>query len=95
VPGWTGQRFCGGGNLGACRQVLLDTLRQAAAQPATSVYPGDASCAAGDPWCADAIAHHAIGGITDPLIAWQNHPTYQQVVAFPRRRGDDVALYLR
>jgi hypothetical protein len=91
VPGWTAQRFCGGGNLASCRQTLLDTLRQAAARPATAVYPGEASRAAGDQWCADAISHQAIGGITDPLVAWQNRPTYQQVVSFPARHGDNVA----
>ncbi|MFI7281406.1 penicillin acylase family protein [Micromonospora chersina] len=90
VAGGPGRTYCGGGNLGACRQSLLDTLAQAAATPATTVYPGDKSCGAGDQWCADAIAQSGLGGITHPLIAWQNRPTYQQVVSFPARRGDDV-----
>jgi acyl-homoserine lactone acylase PvdQ len=83
--------FCGGGSLAACRQSLLSSLQQAAAQPATAVYPGDASCSAGDQWCADSIAQSPLGGITDPLISWQNRPTFQQVVSFPARRGDSVA----
>jgi hypothetical protein len=90
VAGPLPRRFCGGGSLAACRQALLDSLRQAAAQPATAVYPGDATCAAGDQWCADAIVQSPFGGITHPVIAWQNRPTYQQVVSFPAGRGDDL-----
>ncbi|WP_433261885.1 penicillin acylase family protein [Micromonospora vinacea] len=90
VAGGLGRAYCGNGNLGACRQALLDTLGEAAAVPATTVYPGDKSCGAGDQWCADSIAQSGLGGITHPLIAWQNRPTYQQVVSFPARRGDDV-----
>jgi hypothetical protein len=32
-----------------------------------------------------------MGGITQDRIAWVNRPTYQQVVEFPARRGDDVS----
>jgi acyl-homoserine lactone acylase PvdQ len=88
VQGGLGRTYCGGGNLGTCRQILLDTLRTAAAQPANAVYPGDASCAAGDQWCADAIIQSPLGGIKHATIAWQNRPTYQQVVSFPAHRGD-------
>ncbi|SDZ10918.1 Penicillin amidase [Micromonospora pattaloongensis] len=90
VSGGPGRVYCGGGALDACRQMLLDTLRAAAAQPATEVYPGDEHCAAGDQWCADAIVQSPLGGITHDPIAWQNRPTYQQVVSFPARRGDHV-----
>jgi acyl-homoserine lactone acylase PvdQ len=83
VDGGPGRTFCGSGALADCRQVLLDTLRSAAAQPASQVYPADESCAAGDQWCADSIQHAPLGGITVPGIAWQNRPTYQQVVSFP------------
>ncbi|EWC62306.1 putative penicillin acylase [Actinokineospora spheciospongiae] len=86
-----GKRFCGDGDLARCRQVLLDTLKQAAATPATQVYPGDGNCAAGDQWCADSIIHSALGGITQDTIGWQNRPTFQQVVEFPAHRGDQVA----
>jgi acyl-homoserine lactone acylase PvdQ len=79
------------GTLGACRQTLSDTLRGAAAEPLTVTYPGDAgNCEAGDQWCADALVHQKIGGIGHDKISWQNRPTYQQVVEFPARRGDDV-----
>lgn len=91
VAGDLGRTFCGDGSVASCRGVLLDTLRAAAAVPATTVYPGDANCAAGDQWCADSIVQSPLGGITDPAIAWQNRPTYQQVVSFPAKRGDTVA----
>ncbi|MEV2239431.1 penicillin acylase family protein [Micromonospora sp. NPDC049891] len=90
VAGGPGRTFCGSGNLGACRQILLDTLRTAAATPATQTYPGDSTCAAGNQWCADAIIQSPLGGIKHATIAWQNRPTYQQVVSFPARRGDDL-----
>jgi acyl-homoserine lactone acylase PvdQ len=90
VPGPLPQRYCGGGDLAGCREVLLSTLAQAAARPATEVYPADAVCAAGDQWCADSIRQSPLGGITHPLVAWQNRPTFQQVVSFPAHRGDDV-----
>jgi acyl-homoserine lactone acylase PvdQ len=82
VQGGLGQQFCGGGNLAQCRQVLLTSLTQAAAEPASQVYPGDADCAAGNQWCADSIIQRPMGGITDGKITWQNRPTYQQVVQF-------------
>jgi hypothetical protein len=83
--------YCGGGDVNACRTVLLDSLRAAAAVPANQVYPGDADCAAGDQWCADSVIHRAMGGITHDKIQWQNRPTYQQVVQFPARRGAGLA----
>ncbi|MGA8115464.1 MAG: penicillin acylase family protein [Actinocatenispora sp.] len=86
VSGPLGEKYCGGGDVAACRTVLLDSLKQAAAQPADQVYPGDDNCDAGDQWCADSIVQRPLGGITDPGIAWQNRPTYQQVVQFPAHR---------
>jgi acyl-homoserine lactone acylase PvdQ len=86
-----GTAFCGGGTVAGCREVLTDTLRTAAQQSAATVYPADGVCAAGDQWCADAIRQSPLGGIKQPLIAWQNRPTYQQVVSFPSGRADGVA----
>ena len=82
-----GTSFCGDGDLGACRQVLVDSLKAAVAAPGEEVYPGDDSCDAGDQWCADALVHRALGGITQDTVGTQNRPTYQQVVEFPARRG--------
>ncbi|MGI5214744.1 penicillin acylase family protein [Plantactinospora sp. CA-290183] len=86
VRGGLGRTYCGDGGLTACRQMLLDTLGDAAAQPAAEVYPGDEHCAAGDQWCADAIVQSPLGGIKHRPIAWQNRPTYQQVISFPAGR---------
>jgi len=86
VKGPLAKPYCGGGELSACRDALLGSLKQAAAKPATEVYPGDDNCAAGDQWCADAIIQRTVGGLTHDKISWQNRPTFQQVVEFARHR---------
>lgn len=86
VSGGLPQVFCGGGSLARCRQVLLTSLQQAAAEPAATVYPGDSGCSAGDQWCADSIVQRPLGGVTDAASNWQNRPTYQQVVQYPAHR---------
>jgi hypothetical protein len=52
--------------------------------PADQLYSGDAACEkAGEPHdqdCYDRIVFRPLGGATQPMIAWQNRPTYQQVV---------------
>ncbi|WP_328605556.1 penicillin acylase family protein [Amycolatopsis sp. NBC_00345] len=91
VAGPLGATFCGGGNLDACRTALVDSLTAAAAQPANTVYPGDADCSAGDQWCADSVIQRPLGGITHGKISTQNRPTFQQVVEYPAHRGDNVS----
>jgi acyl-homoserine lactone acylase PvdQ len=87
VQGALARTYCGGGQLTACRDMLLSTLKQAAAVPAATVYPGDdGGCSAGDQWCADSIVQRPLGGVTDDRISWQNRPTFQQVVEFPAHR---------
>ncbi|MFI8457086.1 penicillin acylase family protein [Kitasatospora sp. NPDC085464] len=86
VKGPLARPFCGGGDLTACRNVLLDTLKRAAAQTPAQVYPGDPDCSAGDQWCADTVIQRPLGGVTDAKTTWQNRPTYQQVVQFPAHR---------
>jgi hypothetical protein len=71
--------------------VLADSLLAATKVPAATTYPATADCAAGDQFCADQIVHNPMGGITQDRIAWVNRPTYQQVVEFPARRGDDIS----
>jgi hypothetical protein len=83
--------FCGSGSLAACRSTLTETLLAATKVPASTTYPATADCAAGDQFCADQIAHNPMGGITQDRIAWVNRPTYQQVIEFPAKRGDDVS----
>ncbi|MEA2189224.1 MAG: hypothetical protein QOK16_4235 [Solirubrobacteraceae bacterium] len=79
------KRYCGAGSLARCRIALSGALQRAldaAADPAT-LYK-DSLCAKarkpGDQVCFDAIAFRPNGGITQPMIAWQNRPTYQQAV---------------
>jgi acyl-homoserine lactone acylase PvdQ len=72
--------WCGGGSLGRCRAALDSTLSEAVAEPLDSVYPADGTCPAGDQVCWDEISFSAAGAITQPLIPWQNRPTFQQVV---------------
>ncbi|QFU85284.1 penicillin acylase family protein [Amycolatopsis sp. YIM 10] len=91
VAGPLGAEYCGGGDVAACRTILLNTVEQAAAQPINEVYPGDGDCSAGDQWCADSLIHRPLGGITHDKISTQNRPTYQQVVEFAARRGADVS----
>lgn len=86
VAGPLARPFCGGGDLTACRTVLLNTLVRAAAETPAQVYPGDGDCAAGDQWCADTIIQRPLGGVTDDKTTWQNRPTYQQVVQFSGHR---------
>ncbi|MGW0614842.1 penicillin acylase family protein [Streptomyces sp. NPDC002788] len=86
VKGPLARKYCGDGSLGACRDTLVSTLKEAAGKTAAQVYPGDDVCAAGDQWCADSINHRTLGGIKHGKISWQNRPTYQQVVEFTSHR---------
>ncbi|GAA4329064.1 penicillin acylase family protein [Streptomyces venetus] len=86
VRGPLARAYCGDGDLGACRDSLISTLKQAAGRTAAQVYPGDDVCSAGDQWCADSINHRTLGGIKHGKISWQNRPTYQQVVEFISHR---------
>jgi acyl-homoserine lactone acylase PvdQ len=76
------RKYCGRGNLSACRAELEASLSQAVAEPATQVYPGytegSATCKAGDQWCWDAINFRALGAISQPMMQWVNRPTFQQ-----------------
>ncbi len=81
VQGRYARVFCGKGSRSACRKMLLGTLTQAIATPAARLYDGDPQCPGADQTCYDSIAFRALGGITQPLIPWQNRPTYQQAVS--------------
>src|SRR5882757_9391434 len=86
VQGGLAQKYCGGGTLTGCRDVLISTLKTAAGKTAAQVYPGDDLCAAGNQWCADSIVQRMLGGIKHDNISWQNRPTYQQVVEYTSHR---------
>ncbi|GAA3830322.1 penicillin acylase family protein [Streptomyces phyllanthi] len=86
VQGGLDRKYCGGGTLSGCRNVLISTLKEAAGKTAAQVYPGDENCSAGDQWCADSIIQRPLGGIKHSKISWQNRPTFQQVVEFTSHR---------
>jgi acyl-homoserine lactone acylase PvdQ len=78
-----GKRYCGGGRRARCASALRGALAQALEVDPGTLYR-DAACAragqAGDQACFDKIAFRAVGGITQPMIGWQNRPTYQLAV---------------
>jgi hypothetical protein len=83
------KRYCGGGNRARCRAVLLDALGQALDDSPAALYADDACAKAGKPAdqaCFDAIEFRATGAVTQPMIGWQNRPTYQQAVAVEGHR---------
>ncbi|GHB53004.1 penicillin acylase [Streptomyces viridiviolaceus] len=86
VRGPLARAYCGDGDLAACRDTLVSTLKEAAGRTAAQVYPGDDNCAAGDQWCVDSVIHRTLGGIKHGATSWQNRPTYQQVVEFTSHR---------
>lgn len=77
------KRYCGGGRRSRCRTRLRDALSRALDVKPQTLYADDA-CAkagkAGDQACFDAIAFRSTGGVTQPMIGWQNRPTYQMAV---------------
>ncbi len=85
VAGGFSRRYCGGGDRAACETVLRTALKEAVAEPRSTVY-SDPQCdeadnaALDDQVCFDAIEYSAIGAVTQPLQRWQNRPTFQQVV---------------
>jgi acyl-homoserine lactone acylase PvdQ len=86
VQGPLAEKYCGGGVLADCRSALISTLDTAAGESASTVYPGDSLCSAGNQWCADSIVQRTLGGIKHYNISWQNRPTFQQVVEYTSHR---------
>lgn len=88
VRGRYARVYCGRGSLTRCRSDLERSLLAALRVPAARLY-ADPRCArlgrAGSQTCFDAILSQTLGGIGQPPIAWQNRPTYQQVVEVGRR----------
>jgi acyl-homoserine lactone acylase PvdQ len=77
------KRYCGGGSRSRCRSRLRGALSRALDVPASKLYADEACAEAGqrsDQSCYDKIAFRSTGGITQPMIGWQNRPTYQQAV---------------
>ena len=88
VRGRWSRAYCGKGSPRRCRRALARSLKEAVAADPAELY-SDGVCAAegrdGEQACFDAIWHRPLGGITQPLIPWQNRPTFQQVVEIPSR----------
>jgi hypothetical protein len=89
VRGRYSRVYCGGGRLGRCRRALRRSLRAALGVPASKLYAGDEVCKeaqqGGKQPCFDSLYFRPLGAITQPLLPWQNRPTYQQAVEIPRR----------
>jgi acyl-homoserine lactone acylase PvdQ len=87
VRGRWSRVYCGGGSVSRCRSALRRSLGEALDVDPSQLY-SDAVCADadrdGEQSCFDAIWHRPLGGITQPLIPWQNRPTFQQVVEIPK-----------
>jgi hypothetical protein len=75
-------RFCGGGDLGACRTALWAAFDQAGADLAAAQGPDPAA------WHADSTKEriHFAPGILADTMRWANRPTFQQVLSFTGHR---------
>jgi acyl-homoserine lactone acylase PvdQ len=83
VRGRYSRVYCGRGSLARCRTALRASLRAALKIDPAKLYADDVCAKAGrtgDQACFDAIYFRPLGAITQPLIPWQNRPTFQQVV---------------
>ena len=89
VRGRYSRVYCGRGRLKGCSAALAASLKAALSVPASALYSGDTVCRNagqdGSQTCFDSIFFRPLGAITQPLLPWQNRPTYQQAVEIPRR----------
>ncbi len=89
VRGRYSRIYCGNGSLAACRAMLLSTLAQAVATPASKLY-NDSDCAAAgkpnDQACFDHVGFRAVGVVAQPMLPWINRPTYQQTIELTGHR---------
>jgi acyl-homoserine lactone acylase PvdQ len=74
-------RFCGGGDLGACRASLWAALDSAGAELAAAQGPDPVA------WRADATGERIrFAGFMPNTMRWSNRPTFQQVMTFASHR---------
>ena len=73
-------RYCGAGDLAACRASISDALDAA--------YDALAAAQGADPsrWRADATRERITFGLLPLTIRWANRPTFQQVITFAAHR---------
>jgi acyl-homoserine lactone acylase PvdQ len=77
------KRYCGAGKRARCASALVDALAQALEVDRATLYRDTACAKAGKPGdqvCFDSIAFRTTGVVTQPMIGWQNRPTYQLAV---------------
>jgi acyl-homoserine lactone acylase PvdQ len=77
------RRYCGNGDLAACRASLWAALQAATNELATAQGPDPAA------WRADATRERIVfdpGLLEGESMRWSNRPTYQQVMEFRRHR---------
>jgi hypothetical protein len=80
-PGAFRTRFCGAGDLAACRTALWGALEAAGDELAARQGPDAAT------WRADATAERIrFSGFLSETMRWANRPTFQQVMTFARHR---------
>src|SRR4051794_4667956 len=83
VRGKYSRVYCGRGSVRRCRYALIASLRDALGTDPAKLYDDPVCTAAGragDQPCYDSLYFRPLGAITQPLIPWQNRPTFQQVV---------------
>jgi acyl-homoserine lactone acylase PvdQ len=74
-------RFCGAGDLAACRASLWAALEEAGAELAAAQGPDPAA------WRADATGERIrFAGFLPDTMRWSNRPTFQQVMSFRSHR---------
>src|SRR3954453_12736197 len=89
VRGRYSRVYCGHGVRSRCRTALLSSLRSALKVDPKKLYADPVVADAGqsgDQSCYDAIYFRPLGAITQPLLPWQNRPTFQQVVSVEGHR---------
>ncbi len=80
VPGAWKTRFCGAGDLTACRNSLWAALDAAASDLTVSQGPDPAA------WRSDATKERISFGFLPRTMRWANRPTFQQVITFDGHR---------
>ncbi len=82
VRGAFATRFCGGGDLAACRASIWAAIDEAGAELAAAQGPDPAA------WRSDATRERIrfAPGLLPDTMRWANRPTFQQVLSFDGHR---------
>ena len=94
------RKYCGApdqnteGTLATCRDVLVESLRDAVPFTPAQLYPDDGNCTFTNmQMCWDETRFRTVGAVGVDAVHWINRPTWQQVVQIQghRGRGETVA----